>query len=47
MLPINFEKTETGGKCLPGCHQQFGHDSGKPMKNRYIGYDRDKPVKNR
>jgi len=34
MLLINFEKTETGGKCLPGCHQLFGYDRGKPVKNR-------------
>jgi predicted CXXCH cytochrome family protein len=33
-LPINFEKTETGGKCLPGCHQLFGYDRGKPVNNR-------------
>jgi predicted CXXCH cytochrome family protein len=33
-LPIGFEKTETGGKCFPGCHQQFGYDRGKAVKNR-------------
>jgi predicted CXXCH cytochrome family protein len=33
-LPINFEKTETGGRCLPGCHQLFGYDRNKPVKNR-------------
>lgn len=34
MLPINFTKTATGGTCLPGCHQQFGYDRVKPVKNR-------------
>ena len=33
-LPIGFEKTETGGKCLPGCHQLFGYDRGKQLINR-------------
>jgi len=33
-LPINFKKTETGGQCLPGCHQLFKYDRDKPVKNR-------------
>jgi len=33
-LPINFEKTKTGGTCQPGCHQLFGYDRQKPMRNR-------------
>jgi len=23
-LPLNFEKTETGGSCQPGCHRAYG-----------------------
>ena len=33
-LPINFQKTETGGKCSPGCHQPFAYDRQNPVKNR-------------
>jgi len=33
-LPINFEKTATGGACLPGCHQLFSYDREKPVSNR-------------
>ncbi len=25
-LPLNFEKTETGGSCTPGCHQKYSYD---------------------
>jgi predicted CXXCH cytochrome family protein len=25
-LPINFKPTETGGSCLPGCHQELAYD---------------------
>jgi predicted CXXCH cytochrome family protein len=25
-LPINFEKTETGGSCQPGCHRAYRYD---------------------
>jgi predicted CXXCH cytochrome family protein len=32
-LPINFEKTETGGKCWPGCHHQSVYDRDKPVKS--------------
>jgi predicted CXXCH cytochrome family protein len=33
-LPTNFEKTATGGSCLPGCHQRFTYDRNEPVKNR-------------
>lgn len=33
-LPIGFKKTETGGACLPGCHQQFSYDRDKPVENK-------------
>ena len=33
-LPINFEKTATGGRCLPGCHQIFRYDREKAVENR-------------
>lgn len=33
-LPTNFEKTETGGKCAPGCHVPRGYDRVEPIKNR-------------
>ena len=33
-LPIGFEKTATGGQCLPGCHQMFRYDREKPVRNR-------------
>ena len=32
-LPLNFKKTDTGGSCLPGCHQQFGYDRKEPVEN--------------
>jgi predicted CXXCH cytochrome family protein len=32
-IPINFEKTETGGSCLPGCHKQYGYDRVAPVVN--------------
>ena len=28
-MPIGFEKTENGGSCTPGCHQQLGYDRTK------------------
>lgn len=31
-LPLNFEKTETGGSCTPGCHKQFIYDRKTPGK---------------
>ena len=34
MLPINFEKTDKGGQCLPGCHQLFKYDRGEAVFNR-------------
>jgi len=33
-LPVGFKKTETGGTCLPGCHQQFGYDRKAPVVNK-------------
>jgi len=33
-LPVGFTKTETGGQCLPGCHQMFTYDREKPVDNR-------------
>jgi DmsE family decaheme c-type cytochrome len=32
-LPLNFEKTETGGSCMPGCHQLKAYDRIEPAKN--------------
>lgn len=31
-LPINFEKTETGGGCEPGCHLPFAYDRKAPVE---------------
>ncbi|MFO0752113.1 MAG: cytochrome c3 family protein [Thermodesulfovibrionales bacterium] len=33
-LPVGFKKSENGGSCLPGCHQQFVYDRSAPAKNR-------------
>ena len=30
-LPIQFEKTETGGGCKPGCHLSFTYNREKPV----------------
>lgn len=30
-LPIQFEKTETGGSCKPGCHLPFAYDRKTPV----------------
>jgi len=32
-LPIQFEKTETGGKCKPGCHKPLAYDRNQPVDN--------------
>ncbi len=32
-LPLNFEKTDTGGSCMPGCHQLKKYDRVKFEKN--------------
>ncbi len=32
-LPINFEKTNTGGNCTPGCHKNKKYDRNKEVKN--------------
>jgi predicted CXXCH cytochrome family protein len=29
-LPINFTKSDTGGSCAPGCHQQLSYDRENP-----------------
>ncbi len=29
-MPINFTKTETGGRCLPGCHKELEYDREQP-----------------
>lgn len=33
-LPVGFTKTESGGKCLPGCHQLFSYNRNKPVVNK-------------
>jgi predicted CXXCH cytochrome family protein len=33
-LPIEYVKTETGGRCLPGCHKERGYDRVKPLENK-------------
>jgi predicted CXXCH cytochrome family protein len=30
-LPIQFEKTETGGSCTPGCHVAYRYDRESPV----------------
>jgi predicted CXXCH cytochrome family protein len=35
-LPVGFKKTDTGGSCLPGCHQRFYYDRNSPVKNRQV-----------
>jgi len=30
-LPIQFEKTDTGGSCTPGCHLPFAYDRQSPV----------------
>jgi predicted CXXCH cytochrome family protein len=32
-IPINFEKTDTGGSCLPGCHKKYVYDRVTPVVN--------------
>ena len=32
-LPLNYKKTETGGSCLPGCHQLKKYDRVKKEEN--------------
>ncbi|MFQ6034365.1 MAG: cytochrome c3 family protein [Sedimentisphaerales bacterium] len=38
-LPIQFEKTETGGSCKPGCHLPFAYDRQTP-----VVYERPQPA---
>ncbi len=33
-LPLNFEKTENGGSCAPGCHQAYSYDRKNPTKGK-------------
>ncbi len=33
MMPINYDKSETGGSCRPGCHDLKGYDRETPIKN--------------
>lgn len=33
-LPINYEKSETGGKCGPGCHRPYAYDRVNPVDNQ-------------
>jgi predicted CXXCH cytochrome family protein len=32
-LPVNFEKTESGGSCAPGCHKEKKYDRAKRAVN--------------
>ena len=32
-LPINYEPTDTGGSCTPGCHQKFDYDREEAIDN--------------
>ena len=32
-IPINFEKSPTGGSCLPGCHRLYKYDRNELAKN--------------
>lgn len=32
-LPIRYEKTETGGRCSPGCHKPYAYDRANPVVN--------------
>ncbi|GBD97375.1 MAG TPA: cytochrome C [Nitrospirae bacterium] len=33
-LPLNYQKTKTGGSCMPGCHKLKKYDRVKPVKNQ-------------
>lgn len=33
-LPVGFKKTQSGGTCLPGCHQLFGYDRDTAVRNK-------------
>jgi predicted CXXCH cytochrome family protein len=33
-LPVGFVKSDRGGACLPGCHQQFSYDRDRPVVNK-------------
>ncbi|MFQ5494341.1 MAG: cytochrome c3 family protein [Phycisphaerae bacterium] len=33
ILPLDFEKTDTGGSCLPGCHKRYRYDRESAVDN--------------
>jgi predicted CXXCH cytochrome family protein len=33
-LPVNYQKTETGGSCLPGCHKLKKYDRVNPIRKQ-------------
>ena len=33
-LPLNYQKTKTGGSCTPGCHKLKKYDRANPVKNQ-------------
>lgn len=33
-IPVEYIKTETGGRCVPGCHSERGYDRVKMVENR-------------
>jgi hypothetical protein len=32
-IPINYQATETGGGCQPGCHRAYRYDRDTPAVN--------------
>ncbi|MCB2156307.1 cytochrome c3 family protein [bacterium] len=53
MMPIRFEKTETGGTCMTGCHTDYAYDREHPVDSttliaadspRLPRADKDEPV---
>ncbi len=36
-MPVGLVMSETGGSCLPGCHQEFAYDRKEPVANRREG----------
>jgi len=33
-IPVRFEATDTGGSCVPGCHQGMAYDRESPAENK-------------
>jgi predicted CXXCH cytochrome family protein len=31
-MPVQYTKTETGGRCLSGCHKEYGYDRANPAQ---------------